>query len=145
MQGSINKASYIQFIAERILPHCNPLASGLERSVLVMDNASIHHSTELESICKTAGVKVEYLPPYSPDFNPIETSFALLKAYIRRHTEDAQRWAACGAFGEFLDDAVRSQIGQYDARKLFHKSRIRYMENGYCWGEVNDTDDEDGG
>ena len=40
-------------------------------SVLVMDNASIHKGQHLIDICNAKGVRVEYLPPYSPDLNPV--------------------------------------------------------------------------
>lgn len=55
------------------------------RSVLVMDNASFHHSNRIKQMCWDAGVKLMYLPPYSPDLNPIEEFFSELKAFIRRH------------------------------------------------------------
>jgi transposase len=51
----------------------------------VIDNASFHHSDRIEKMCSDVGVKVMYLPPYSPDLNPIEEFFAELKAFIRRH------------------------------------------------------------
>jgi transposase len=44
-------------------------------------NASFHHSERVKQLCSEAGVKLLYLPPYSPDFNPIEEYFAELKAY----------------------------------------------------------------
>jgi transposase len=50
-----------------------------------MDNASFHHSDRIEQLCSEAGVKLVYLPPYSPNLNPIEEFFAELKAFIRRH------------------------------------------------------------
>jgi transposase len=53
--------------------------------VLVMDNASFHHSGRIEQMCSEAGVKLVYLPTYSPDLNPIEEYFAELKAFIRRN------------------------------------------------------------
>jgi transposase len=144
VQGSITQASYIQFIRERVLPHCNTLASGLERSVLVMDNAKVHYSPELLEICAVAGVHIEYLPPYSPDFNPIETSFSVLKAYIRRHSDEAALWASSGMFGEFLNNAVRSQITAYNARNLFRKARIGDGKNEqYQINEVNDSDESE--
>lgn len=40
-------------------------------SVLVLDNASIHKKQQLYDICNEKGVRVEFLPPYSPDFNPV--------------------------------------------------------------------------
>jgi transposase len=49
-----------------------------------MDNASFHHSDRIKTLCADAGVKLLYLPPYSPDFNPIEEFFAELKAYIKK-------------------------------------------------------------
>jgi len=46
-----------------------------------MDNASFHHNPTIKTMCSDAGVKLLYLPPYSPDFNPIEEFFAELKAF----------------------------------------------------------------
>ena len=65
-----------------MLPKCEPFPG--PRSVLVMDNASIHHSAELDTMCHDAGVQLLYLPPYSPDLNPIEEFFAELKAFVRK-------------------------------------------------------------
>jgi transposase len=50
---------------------------------LVMDNASFHHSERMTQMCVDAGVKLVYLPPYSPDLNPIEEFFAEHKAFIK--------------------------------------------------------------
>jgi transposase len=52
--------------------------------VLVMDNASFHHSERVAQLCSDAGVKLVYLPPYLPDLNPIEEFFAVLKAFVRK-------------------------------------------------------------
>lgn len=61
-----------------------PFADGGLRSILVLDNAKIHHSAELTEMCLDAGILLVYLPPYSCDYNPIETSFAVLKQYIKK-------------------------------------------------------------
>lgn len=50
-----------------------------------MDNASFHHTERIEQMCANAGVKLVYLPPYSPDLNPIEEFFAELKKFIKRN------------------------------------------------------------
>lgn len=50
-----------------------------------MDNAAFHHSERVEQLCSEKGVKLIFLPPYSPDLNPIEEFFAELKAFVRRH------------------------------------------------------------
>jgi transposase len=53
-----------------------------------MDNASFHHTDRIRELCYNAGVKLLYLPPYSPDLNPIEEFFAELKAFIRRNWQN---------------------------------------------------------
>jgi transposase len=50
-----------------------------DRSVLLLDNASIHHAEEAQEICTNFGVVLEFLPAYSPQFTPI-TIFTTLKA-----------------------------------------------------------------
>src|SRR6266540_3866628 len=54
-------------------------------SVLVLDNAKIHHDQELLEYLDAIGVKVEFLPPYSPDLNPIESAFATIKKFLQRN------------------------------------------------------------
>jgi transposase len=76
-------ASFFEYFIEELLRHCGKWPE--PKSVIVMDNASFHHSGRIEQMCSKAGVKVVYLPPYSPDLNPIEELFAELKAFIRRH------------------------------------------------------------
>lgn len=48
-------------------------------SVLMMDNARINHNNDFIDIVQELGVKIEFLPPYSPSLNPIERSFSGLK------------------------------------------------------------------
>jgi transposase len=55
------------------------------RLVLVLDNVDTYLSEDLAAIYKEAGVRLEYLPLYLPDYNPIEESFSTLKAWIRRN------------------------------------------------------------
>jgi len=55
---------------EQLLPLCGRWPE--RNSVLVMDNASIHHTKRIQQMCNNAGVKLVYLPPYSPNLNPIE-------------------------------------------------------------------------
>lgn len=54
-------------------------------SVLVMDNATFHKRTDTKEMIRQAGHTLEYLPPYSPDLNPIEQKWAQAKA-VRRKT-----------------------------------------------------------
>jgi transposase len=68
-----------------------------------LDNASIHKSPRLKELCEVYGVALEFLPPYSPDFNPIEATFYDLKAWIKRNYTLANDSAD---FGGFLEYAV---------------------------------------
>lgn len=103
-QGSYNTERFNQFIAERVLPLCNPFPA--PHSVIVLDNASIHRSPELRAMCEVKGVRLEFLPPYSPDYNPIEESFAELKAWMRKYRDLADSFD--GNFAGFIELAVQS-------------------------------------
>lgn len=69
-KGTTDSAMFEDFI-EQLLHHCN------DNSVLVMNNASLHRSDRIVRMCSAAGVKLCYLPPYSPDLNPIEEFFRI--------------------------------------------------------------------
>ncbi|KAI9147403.1 transposase [Paramyrothecium foliicola] len=83
--GSTDAELFEDFIMQ-LLQHCGRWPE--PKSVLVMDNASWHQKERIEELCAEAGVKVLFLPPYSPDFNPIEEFFAELKAYIKKHWDE---------------------------------------------------------
>jgi transposase len=60
------------------------LAPTLRRGdVVVLDNLAVHKQPELRAAIEAAGARIRFLPPYSPDFNPIEMAFAKLKAFLR--------------------------------------------------------------
>ena len=58
-----------------------------KHSVLVMDNARIHHNEDLVTAVEDIGCRILYLPPYSPDLNPIETAFSALKSWLKRYRD----------------------------------------------------------
>lgn len=78
-KGSTDTHLFDLFI-EQLLQHCGRYPE--PKSVLVMDNASWHFSTKMMKMCADAGVLVEPLSPYSPDFDPIEEYFSVLKKFI---------------------------------------------------------------
>lgn len=100
-QGSITAELFEDFLENDILPNCTPYPG--PRSIIIMDNATIHRSDRVQELCAMAGVLLEYLPPYSPDFNPIEQSFSVLKTWIRRHGEEAVLY---DDFADFLSYAI---------------------------------------
>ena len=75
--ANINADIFTAWIAQDLLPKLPP------KSVLVMDNAAFHKRQDTQEIIKKAGHTLLYLPPYSPDLNPIEQKWAQAKA-IRR-------------------------------------------------------------
>ena len=71
-----------------------------------------------------AGVILEYLSAYLPDFSSIEESFSILKAWIRKYRDFGRFWAAEGEFGVFLHQAVQSVGQNLNARGLFRACKI---------------------
>jgi DDE superfamily endonuclease len=61
----------------------------------------------LQELCDNAGVLLEFLPPYSPDFNPIEEAFAEMKAWMRKNWIMAE---AMGTYEQFLELALQQQV-----------------------------------
>jgi len=84
IRGSFSGESFLAYVAG-LVKLMNPYPE--PRSVLVMDNCAIHHVEGVAELCEERGVKLIYLPPYSPDFNPIEECFSYMKSVLRRHDE----------------------------------------------------------
>lgn len=76
--GAMTRADVERFFRRDLLPRL------LAGSVLVLDNASIHKGGQIERLARRAGCRVLYLPPYSPDFNPIEMIWSVVKRAVRR-------------------------------------------------------------
>lgn len=81
--GSITTEILNAFVKNKVLPYCAGEIGS--QSILLLDNASSHHFKELVAMCYEANVLLIYLPLYSPDYNPIKTSFSILKYWICRH------------------------------------------------------------
>ncbi len=97
------------------------------RSILMLDNARIHWNDDLIRMCDAVEVILARLSSYSSDFNLIETSFALLKAWIRRNEELARSYTTeYERFGQFLRDAVKERSRMRDPRNLFRRTEIQY-------------------
>lgn len=86
LQGSITSEIFEDFLEQDVLPQCTPYPG--PRSIIVIDNASIHRSERVKELCAAAGVVLEFLPPYSPDYNPIEQSFRAMKAWMHKHCSE---------------------------------------------------------
>ena len=76
---NINSAVFGKWIEHYLLPNLNV------KTLIVMDNATFHKNKNILKMIKDKGHIVEFLPPYSPDLNPIENKWSEKKAYIRKY------------------------------------------------------------
>ena len=79
---SVDADVFCDYIERCLLPYLMPFNCTNPRSVVVMDNAAIHHVDKVVSLIEEVGAIVIYLPPYSPDIMPIEECFSKVKAYL---------------------------------------------------------------
>ena len=89
-----------------------------KNSVLVMDNAKIHHDKEMINVIERIGCKVLFLPPYSPDYNPIKIAFSTLKKWIKQN-RDFMNTCLDPKYGMMV---ACSQITPKLAKSYFRKS-----------------------
>lgn len=85
VRGTTNGDIFLEFIEKELLPHLMPFDGQNCNSIVVMDNASIHHSEKVIELIASVGALLIYLPPYSPDLNPIEEAFSSVKAFLKDH------------------------------------------------------------
>lgn len=77
-QGGTTGERFVQYLEETLLPTLRP------GDIVVMDNMRSHHVKAVREILEAKGMKVLYLPPYSPDLNPIEKMWPKMKAILRK-------------------------------------------------------------
>jgi transposase len=75
--GPIDSPSFLAYVEQVLVPTLRP------GDVVVLDNLAVHRQPEVRTAIAQAGASIRFLPPYSPDFNPIELAFAKLKAFLR--------------------------------------------------------------
>ena len=76
--GGTTVERFKRYLETDLLPHLNG------NSVLIMDNMKSHHAKAVRNLLDSSGVRYIYLPPYSPDLNPIEKMWSKLKAFLRK-------------------------------------------------------------
>ena len=74
-------AIFIEYVRQCLVPTLKP------GDIVVMDNLSAHKNDDVRELIEAAKAELRYLPPYSPDFNPIEQAFSKLKAHLRKAQE----------------------------------------------------------
>ena len=75
--GPIDNPTFLAYVEQVLVPTLRP------GDVVVLDNLAIHKQPAVQAAIEHVGARLRFLPPYSPDFNPIEQAFAKLKAFLR--------------------------------------------------------------
>jgi len=99
INGPMNRRMFECYVETQLAPTLSP------GDVVIMDNLSSHKSPIAEKSIKARGGWVLFLPPYSPDLNPIELAFSKLKAHLRRRAERTIQglWDAIGQICDLYD------------------------------------------
>ena len=78
LDGPMNGDAFLAYVEQVLVPTLLP------NDVVVMDNLPAHRRAGVRDAIEAAGARLRFLPPYSPDFNPIENAFAKLKTILRK-------------------------------------------------------------
>ncbi len=106
IDGPINGDRFIAYVEQFLIP---TLAPG---DIVVMDNLGSHKRQAVRSAIRAAGAKLVFLPPYSPDLNPIEQVFAKLKTLLRKAQERSVE-ATWKRIGALLSEFSPSECANY--------------------------------
>jgi transposase len=106
LDGPINGEAFRIYVERVLIPTLRP------GDVVVMDNLSSHKSAAVRKALRAAGVHLIFLPPYSPDLNPIEQVFAKLKHLLRNAAERSKE-AVWRRIGDLLDRFTPDECGRY--------------------------------
>ncbi len=109
LDGAMHGAAFLAYVAQVLIPTLRP------GDIVVMDNLPAYKPPAIRHAIERAGAELRFLPPYSPDFNPIEMAFAKIKAHLKK---------AAARTLPHLWDAIRDAIdtvSPQDARSSFPK------------------------
>src|SRR3954449_7534128 len=106
IDGPINGVSFLAYVEQILLPTLTP------GDVVIMDNLGSHKRQAIRRLIRTVGAKLLFLPPYSPDLNPIEQVFAKLKTLLRKADERTSE-ATWKRIGALLDHFTPQECANY--------------------------------
>lgn len=114
VDGAINGRIFLAWVEQHLVSQLKP------DDVVIMDNLSSHKVAGVAEAIEEAGATLHYLPPYSPDFNPIELAFSKFKRLIRSAKRRAvdELWNFCGQ--------VLDQFNESEFRNYFKHAGYRY-------------------
>lgn len=106
LDGPINGRSFQTYVDRVLVPDLRP------GDIVIMDNLGSHKGPGVQAAIEAAGATVRYLPPYSPDFNPIEKAFSKLKAHLRKAAERT-RDALWDRIGTLIDQITPTECANF--------------------------------
>jgi transposase len=109
VDGAMTGDLFVAYVEQQLVPTLKP------GDVVVMDNLSSHKRAGVRAAIEAAGCRLEFLPPYSPDLNPIERAFAKLKAMLRKAGK-----RTVDALWRFLGEALDAYSAQECANYFRH-------------------------
>jgi transposase len=111
VEGATNREVFETYVEQMLAPTLRPA------QVVVMDNLTAHKGERIRELIEQRGCELLYLPPYSPEFNPIEEAFSKIKALVRK-AKPRTREALVEAIGRGI-----SMVTAEDARGFFDHCR----------------------
>ena len=108
LDGPMTGVWFLAYVEQVLVPTLN------RGDIVILDNLPAHKASATRQAIEAAGARLLFLPPYSPDFNPIENAFAKLKALLRRAAARTieQLWRV---IGDALDAFTPSECANYFA------------------------------
>ena len=110
---SVTGDTFYDFVLSNLLAHLQPFDGSNTHCVVILDNASIHHTGPAVSAIEETGALVQFLPPYSPDYNPIEEAFSKVKTTMKileETTNEDIKTITLSAFAEIATNDCKGWI-----------------------------------
>lgn len=115
LDGPINGSAFLAWVEQFLAPTLRP------GDIVIMDNLGSHKGAGIRQAIEAAGAQVRHLPPYSPDYNPIEQVFAKLKTLLRK-TASRTVEALWSSVGALLDQFPPAECRRYIRRGGYGRS-----------------------
>ena len=112
---AMTSAIFIEYVRQCLVPTLSP------GDIVVMDNLQPHKNATVRELIEAAGAELRFLPPYSPDLNPIEQAFAKLKAHLRKAQERSIN-ALWQRIGTVLDRFKPTQCANFFANSGYART-----------------------
>ena len=106
IDGPINGQSFLAYVEQFLIPTLKP------GDIVILDNLGSHKGDAVRKAVRAAGARLLFLPPYSPDLNPIEQVFAKLKTLLRKAAERSVE-ATWRRIGSLLDTFSAAECANY--------------------------------